>query len=105
MKRICVYVICLLACCLALCAQAENWDAEMPEEYAALLTEYARGLQGDEEVRDAYESVWTGYQCCLNAGIDPLDADTYREGMAFFSGLVDEYERLVDAKLAADAAA
>ena len=39
------------------------------------------------------------------AGIDPLDADTYREGVAFFSGLVDEYERLVDAKLAADAAA
>ena len=37
MKRICVYVICLLACCLALCAQAEDWDAEMPEEYAALL--------------------------------------------------------------------
>ena len=73
MKRICVYVICLLACCLALCAQAENWDAEMPEEYAALLTEYAEGLQGDEEVRDAYESVWTGYQCCLNAGIDPLE--------------------------------
>lgn len=39
------------------------------------------------------------------AGIDPLDENTYREGMAFFSGLVDEYERLVDAKLAADAAA
>ena len=39
------------------------------------------------------------------AGIDPLDADTYREGVAFFSGLVDEYERLVDAKLAADTAA
>ena len=39
------------------------------------------------------------------AGIDPLDANTYREGVAFFSGLVDEYERLVDAKLAADAAA
>ena len=28
MKRICVYVSCLLACCLALCAQAENWDAD-----------------------------------------------------------------------------
>ena len=39
------------------------------------------------------------------AGIDPLDANTYREGVAFFSGLVDEYERLVDAKLAADTAA
>ena len=39
------------------------------------------------------------------AGIDPLDENTYREGLAFFSGLVDEYERLVDAKLAADAAA
>ena len=37
--------------------------------------------------------------------IDPLDENTYREGLAFFSGLVDEYERLVDAKLAADAAA
>ena len=34
------------------------------------------------------------------AGIDPLDEQTYTEALAFFSNLVDEYEALVDAKLA-----
>ena len=33
------------------------------------------------------------------AGIDPLSADTYRAAMEYFKGLVDEYERLVDARL------
>lgn len=35
------------------------------------------------------------------AGIDPLEEGTYAEALAFFSNLVDEYEELVDAKLAA----
>ena len=35
------------------------------------------------------------------AGIDPLEEGTYAEALAFFSNLVDEYEALVDAKLAA----
>ena len=35
------------------------------------------------------------------AGIDPLEEETYAEALAFFSGLVDEYEALVDAKLEA----
>ena len=33
------------------------------------------------------------------AGVDPLDAETYQRGLDFFSEMVDEYERLVDAKL------
>lgn len=33
------------------------------------------------------------------AGIDPLNAETYHAAMDYFKGLVDEYERLVDAKL------
>lgn len=39
------------------------------------------------------------------AGIDPLDKATYDDALAYFSGLVDEYERLVDEKLAAEPAA
>ena len=34
------------------------------------------------------------------AGVDPLKEETYRRALDFFSGLVDEYEDLVDAKLA-----
>lgn len=37
------------------------------------------------------------------AGVDPLSEETYRYALSYFSGLVDEYERLVDAKLAAGA--
>lgn len=33
------------------------------------------------------------------ADVDPLDAETYQRGLDFFSEMVDEYERLVDAKL------
>ena len=36
------------------------------------------------------------------AGIDPLSEDTYRAAMDYFRGLVDEYDRLVDAKLSAE---
>ena len=36
------------------------------------------------------------------AGVDPLDAETYQRALDFFGGLVDEYERLVDAKLEAE---
>ena len=35
------------------------------------------------------------------AGVDPLSKDTYDAAMAYYRGLVDEYERLVDAALAA----
>ena len=38
------------------------------------------------------------------AGIDPLSEDTYRAAMDYFRGLVDEYDRLVDAKLSAEEA-
>ena len=38
------------------------------------------------------------------AGINPLPEDTYRVAMDYFRGLVDEYERLVDAKLSAEGA-
>ena len=33
------------------------------------------------------------------AGVDPLKEETYRAAMDYFGGLVDEYERLVDARL------
>ena len=33
------------------------------------------------------------------AGVDPLKEETYRAAMDYFKGLVDEYERLVDAKI------
>ena len=33
------------------------------------------------------------------AGVDPLKEETYRAAMDYFKGLVDEYERLVDARL------
>ena len=33
------------------------------------------------------------------AGVDPLDEETYQRALDFFSEMVDEYERLVDAKL------
>ena len=33
------------------------------------------------------------------AGVDPLNEETYRAAMDYFKGLVDEYERLVDARL------
>ena len=33
------------------------------------------------------------------AGVDPLDAKTYQRALDFFGELVDDYERLVDAKL------
>ena len=33
------------------------------------------------------------------AGVDPLEEETYQQALDFFGGLVDEYERLVDAKL------
>ncbi len=33
------------------------------------------------------------------AGVDPLNAETYHAAMDYFRGLVDEYERLVDARL------
>jgi oligoendopeptidase F len=33
------------------------------------------------------------------AGVDPLNAETYRAAMDYFRSLVDEYERLVDARL------
>ena len=36
------------------------------------------------------------------AGVDPLDTETYQRALDFFGGLVDEYERLVDAKLEAE---
>lgn len=36
------------------------------------------------------------------ADIDPLSEDTYRAAMDYFRGLVDEYDRLVDAKLSAE---
>ena len=38
------------------------------------------------------------------AGIDPLSGDTYRSAMDYFRGLVDEYERLVDAGQTAEEA-
>ena len=34
------------------------------------------------------------------AGVDPLDEATYQDALAYFTGLVEEYEALVDAKLA-----
>ena len=33
------------------------------------------------------------------AGVDPLNAETYHAATDYFNGLVDEYERLIDAKL------
>ncbi len=33
------------------------------------------------------------------AGVDPLKEETYQNAMKYFKGLVDEYERLVDARL------
>ena len=33
------------------------------------------------------------------AGVDPLNPETYHAAMDYFKSLVDEYERLVDAKL------
>ena len=39
------------------------------------------------------------------AGIDPLEKSTYQNALSFYTGLLDEYERLVDAKLAANAPA
>lgn len=36
------------------------------------------------------------------AGVDPLEEETYQRALDFFGGLVDEYERLVDAKLEAE---
>ena len=38
------------------------------------------------------------------AGIDPLSRETYQAAMKYYCDLVDEYERLVDAKLAEDKA-
>ncbi len=38
------------------------------------------------------------------AGVDPLSRDTYRAAMTYYRGMVDEYERLVDAKLSAEEA-
>lgn len=37
------------------------------------------------------------------AGVNPLDEAAYQYALDFYKGLVDEYERLVDAKLAASA--
>ena len=37
------------------------------------------------------------------AGVDPLQKETYQRALDYFSSLVDEYERMVDARLATDA--
>ena len=37
------------------------------------------------------------------AGVDPLQKETYQRALDYFSSLVDEYERLVNARLATGA--
>ena len=32
------------------------------------------------------------------AGVNPLDESTYKDAMEYFSGLVDEYEAIIDAR-------
>ena len=71
--------------------------------YAASITQ---GILGGREnaVEDYLSFLKAGRsadpQTLLSiAGVDPLKEETYRAAMDYFKGLVDEYERLVDARL------
>ena len=52
--------------------------------YEPVLTRYLLGLQGNEEILEADDSVWTCHQCSLNAGLDPLEYIGY--GFADLNG-------------------
>ena len=67
--------------------------------YAAALCQ--RITQGDRDAVDSYLA-FLSLGCSdspddlLNAAeIDPLDGNTYDSALEYFSGLVDEYERMV----------
>ena len=74
--------------------------------YAASLCE--RIISGEPGAVEAYLNFLT-LGCSASpaellraAGVDPLAEDSYQRALEYFGGLVDEYERLVDAKLAAE---
>ena len=78
-------------------------------QYATSITYAASIAQGildgrENAVEDYLSFLKAGWsadpQVLLSiAGIDPLKEETYRAAMDYFKGLVDEYERLVDARL------
>ena len=78
-------------------------------QYATSITyaaSIAQGILGGKEnaVEDYLSFLKAGRsadpQTLLSiAGVDPLKEETYRAAMDYFKGLVDEYERLVDARL------
>ena len=78
-------------------------------QYATSITYAASIAQGildgrENAVEDYLSFLKAGWsadpQVLLSiAGIDPLKEETYRAAMDYFKGLVDEYERLVDARV------
>lgn len=65
-------------------------------------------MNGEEGAVEAYKNFLTlgnsqpPAELLKAAGIDPLDEETYQKALDYYGRLVDEYERLVDAKLAAN---
>ena len=72
--------------------------------YASSIAE--RILSGEEGAVEEYISFLklgasgSPQELLSAAGIDPLKEETYQKAVQYFHGLVDEYERLVDEKLA-----
>lgn len=70
--------------------------------YAASIAE--RIMQGEEGAVENYLMFLklggsnSPTELLKTAGIDPLSQETYQYALAYFSDLVDEYERLIDAK-------
>lgn len=70
--------------------------------YASSIAEHI--FEDDEAVADYISFLKLGGCASPNellsvAGIDPLEKETYDTALQYYSGLVDEYEKLVDAKL------
>lgn len=71
--------------------------------YAASIAE--RITQGEEGAVENYLTFLklggsdTPVALLKTAGVDPFSQETYQYALAYFSDLVDEYERLVDAKI------
>lgn len=68
----------------SICERITNGEERAVEDYLAFLK---LGASGSPE------------ELLAIAGVDPLDEETYQRALDFFSEMVDEYERLVDAKL------
>ena len=68
----------------SICERITSGEERAVEDYLAFLK---LGASGSPE------------ELLAIAGVDPLDEETYQRALDFFNEMVDEYERLVDAKL------